>query len=78
MLGSQPSFSWMSVLSLLRPRTPWGAERSYLRVSVTPAMSSTMSTSWFTVTSSLLPRLIGSTKSPSRIICVPFTQSPIH
>ena len=59
--GAQPSFCLISVLSLLRPRTPLGASRLKRRFSLTPAISSTMSTSWLMVTSSSLPRLMGST-----------------
>ena len=43
--GAQPSRSLMSVLSLLRPRTPFGASSLYVRFSLTPAIRSTMSTS---------------------------------
>ena len=58
-LGSQPSTCRMKVLSLLRPATPLGASRSYLRFSFTPAISSTMVTRSLMETSSLDPRLIG-------------------
>ena len=36
MLGSQPSRSWISVLSLLRPRTPFGALEVVVRFELDP------------------------------------------
>ena len=44
--GSQPQRSRIIVLSLVRPRTPFGASRLYRRSTSMPAISSTMSTSW--------------------------------
>jgi hypothetical protein len=55
----------ISVLSLLRPRTPLGASRLWDRLSVTPAISSTMSTRRLIVTSSSLPMFNGSRAFPS-------------
>jgi hypothetical protein len=65
----------MSVLSLLRPRTPWGASSRYRRSRVTPAMPSTMSTSWLMVTSWSLPMFSGSRTSLAVSRRVPSRQS---
>src|SRR5450755_388346 len=55
MLGSQSRMLRMNVLSLLRPATPLGAFGSYVRFSLTPAISSTMLTRSLTEISSLDP-----------------------
>src|SRR5215467_15582982 len=54
-LGSQFSTCLINELSLLRPATPRGAVRSYLRSSFTPAIFSTLLTSSLTETNSLDP-----------------------
>jgi hypothetical protein len=44
--------SWrIFVLSLLRPLTPFGADKFYLRLSLIPAISSTISKSLLMITS---------------------------
>src|SRR5450759_1718205 len=58
--GSQSRYFLINVFSLFRPRTPFGASRSYFLLSLKPAISSTISTSWLIETISLLPRLRGS------------------
>ena len=78
--GSHFSTCWMKVLSLLRPATPRGASRSYLRSSLIPPICSTMSTRLLIETSSLEPRLIGVAINSSQcmIWSMPSVQSSMY
>src|SRR5258708_17574962 len=56
----------------------FGSAQVILRCSLMPAISSTMSTNWFTVTASLQPRLIGSGIPEFMMRSIPFTQSSMY
>jgi hypothetical protein len=42
-IGGHPRRALIKMLSLLQPRTPFGPSRLYLRLTLTPAICSTMS-----------------------------------
>jgi hypothetical protein len=74
MVGSQPSFSRISLLSELRPRTPSGPGMCLMPF-CWPSKPSTISIMPFMLTISVEPRLRGSRKSLLVMRRMPSTQS---
>jgi len=77
MEGSQPTFSRMSALSLLRPRTPWGPGMWRMGMSL-PSKDMAISANWFMETISSVPRFSGLSKSDIMMRRMPSTQSSTY